>query len=130
MALHLDIVTTSAVAHSGEVAELQAPGILGEFGVLPDHAAMLAATKPGVVTLHGVEDGPIRLLVGPGFAEVGETSVTLLVDSCEGVDGIDKEAAATDLAAAESILGTGDPATPEYAKARADAAMAMARLDA
>jgi F-type H+-transporting ATPase subunit epsilon len=130
MGIQLDIVTTSAIAHSGEVAEIQAPGVLGEFGVLPDHAAMLAATKAGVVTLHVSGEAPTRMLVGPGFAEVGESSVTLLVDSCEDVAGIDKEAAAKDLAAAESILGAGDPATAEYTKAQVDAEMARARLDA
>jgi F-type H+-transporting ATPase subunit epsilon len=81
--MHVEIVTPSAVAFQGEADEVQAPALLGEYGALPGHARLLAVGKPGIVALH--QGGAIvkRLLVGPGFAEVGPDRVTLLVESCE-----------------------------------------------
>ena len=101
MPIALKIVTPAAVAYEGEAAEVQVPGWLGEYGVLPQHAAMLTLTRPGVLTIHS-NSGTNKLLIGKGLAEVGAESVTLLVDLCEAVTDIDKDAAKRDLAHAET----------------------------
>jgi F-type H+-transporting ATPase subunit epsilon len=129
MSLTVEIVTPSKVAWKGEVGELQAPGLQGEFGALPDHAAMLAVTRTGVVTLH-TGAGPKRMVVGAGFAEVGPGLVTLLVDLCEPAESVDKDAAAKLLAEAENRLVAAEPGSDEYEKATRDVALATARLDA
>ena len=82
--LTVEIVTPIRIAFQGEALEVQAPGVLGEFGALPDHALMVALTEPGIVTLHQ-QSGQTKLKVGKGFAEVGPDRVTLLVDSCEAL---------------------------------------------
>jgi len=87
VSLTVEIVTPSQVAFSGEVKQIQAPGVLGEFGVLPQHAQMLAVVKAGRVVLH-TDDGEQTLVVGAGFAEVGLDQVTLLVDLCEEVGAV------------------------------------------
>ena len=130
MALQIEIVTPSKVAWKGTVAELQAPGIAGEFGVLPDHTPMLAVTRAGVVTLHGASEGDSRMVVGPGFAEVGPGQVTLLVDLCEPASQVDKAAAQSALADAEGRLAAAEPGTPAFESARKDVDLAQARLDA
>ena len=79
--LQIRIVTPSKVAWEGSSTEIQVPGLLGEFGVLPGHASLLSATRPGRVRVFG-ESGT-ELDVGAGFADVGSGTVTLLVDSCE-----------------------------------------------
>jgi len=84
MPVSLKIVTPSCVAFEEEAEEVQVPGWLGEYGVLAQHARMLTLTQPGVVTVHGGPK-PIQLNVGVGLAEVGPSSVTLLVDTCEPV---------------------------------------------
>ena len=43
----LDLVTPERTLFSGSVQELVAPGVLGEFGVLPGHANMLAELTAG-----------------------------------------------------------------------------------
>jgi F-type H+-transporting ATPase subunit epsilon len=129
MSLSVEIVTPAAVAWKGEATEVQAPGMAGEFGAMSDHAAMLAVTRAGVVTVH-TATGAKRMVVGTGFAEVGPGQVTLLVDLCEPSADVDKDAAQASLAAAEETLATADPSTGEWAKARKAADLAAARLEA
>ena len=84
MPLDVEIVTPRKVAWKGEALDVQAPGELGEFGVLPSHIAFLTTLRPGMVTVRTTE-GVTKFMVGAGFAEVGATRVTLLTESCEGV---------------------------------------------
>ncbi len=129
MSVRFEIVTPSRIAWKGEADEVQAPGDQGEFGVLADHAALLAATRAGVVTVRKGESVS-RLVVGPGFAEVGAGEVTLLVDLCEESATVDKQQAAKDLAAAESVLQHAEPGSREAMEAQRKADLATARLDA
>ncbi|HCH66602.1 MAG TPA: ATP synthase F1 subunit epsilon [Deltaproteobacteria bacterium] len=128
MSVRVEIVTPSRIAWKGEADQIEAPGLQGEFGVLPDHAAMLAVTRAGVVTVHQGGQSS-RMVVGAGFAEVAKGEVTLLVDVCEDGADVDKAQAAEDLAAAESILGTASPDSREFQEASNNAALAAARLD-
>ena len=79
-ALAVKIVTPERVTFDGAADAVQAPGWVGEFGVLPKHAPILALLKEGVVTItSGGTKQSWR--VGTGFAEVGPTHVTILVES-------------------------------------------------
>jgi F-type H+-transporting ATPase subunit epsilon len=129
MPVALKIVTPSAIALEGEANEVQIPGFSGEYGVLHDHAQMLTLTKPGVVTIHG-GDHAGKLLVGKGLAEVGPGDITLLVDLCENVAEIDKDAAKRELERAQADLKS-VPANGSEATAIADRIqLAEARLNA
>jgi len=128
MAFAFEIVTPTRVAWKGEADEVQAPGLMGEFGVLPAHAALLSATRAGVVTVHTGGQSS-RMVVGPGFAETGAGEMTLLVDFCEESSVVDKAQAAKDLAAAESVLGASESGSKEFAAAQRKAALASARMD-
>ena len=83
--LHVEIVTPRAVAWTGNAQDVQAPGGLGEFGVLPKHIPFLTTLEPGIVKVR-TERGVRRFRVGAGFAEAGPDRVVLLVDSCESVE--------------------------------------------
>jgi F-type H+-transporting ATPase subunit epsilon len=103
VSLTVEIVTPSEIVFSGSVDQIQAPGVLGEFGVLEQHASMLAVTTAGRVTLYIGEE--VRtMVVGPGFAEVGPDQVTLLVDLCEASDAVDTNTAKADLDTAYAEL--------------------------
>ena len=129
MPVALKIVTPAAIALDGEASEVQIPGFLGEYGVLPRHAQMLTLTNPGVVTVHG-GDHAGRLLVGKGLAEVGPDSVTLLVDVCENVADIDKDAAKRELERAEADLKSATAGSPEAAAIANRIQLSKARLSA
>ncbi len=80
--LHVEIVTPRKVAWTGTATDVQAPGELGEFGVLPRHVPFLTVLAPGIVKVRSGST-VLRFQVGAGFAEAGPDRVVLLVDSCE-----------------------------------------------
>ena len=129
MPVALKIVTPSRIAVEGEANEVQIPGFYGEYGVLADHAQMLTLTRPGVVTVHG-GDHAGRMLVGKGLAEVGPGSITLLVDLCESIDDIDKDAARKDLEKAHADLKEAVVNSPEAAAITDRIQLAEARINA
>jgi F-type H+-transporting ATPase subunit epsilon len=127
MSLAVEIVTPSSIAFSGEVSGVQAPGLLGDFGVMPGHAQMLAVTQPGRVTLQ-TATGPQMLLVGAGFAEVGAHRVTLLVDLCEPVGAVDRGVVQVELNEAIAALGRMDTESDEGIQTQKRIDLAAARL--
>jgi F-type H+-transporting ATPase subunit epsilon len=127
MSLAVEIVTPSAVAFSGEVEELQAPGMFGEFGVLSDHAQMLAITQAGRVVLR-TSEGNQWFVVGAGFAEVGPGQVTLLVDLCEEAGTVSHGTAQQDMDVAIEALGQVDLESDEGLQIQKRIDLARARL--
>ena len=127
--MQVKIVTPATLAFEENAEEIQVPGWDGEFGVLDGHAKLLSLTRPGVVIVHNT-DGKKRLLVGKGFAEIGSEHISLLVDLCESVEDIDKEAAQKDLDAALSELADLNISDAGYAFVKNRVDLAQARLDA
>ncbi len=127
MSIRVEIVTPSSLAHAGEYDMVSAPGVLGEFGVLEQHAQTLAVTQAGVVSMQTGGD-TTKLVVGPGFAEVGADSLTLLVDQCEPAADVDKKEAQADLDTAFEEMAKYSMDSEEGIQAKKRADLAMARL--
>lgn len=86
--LQLDIVTPDKVVLSEQVDYVSAPGVEGEFGVLPGHVPFLAALAIGCINYTA--GGKKRAaFVSGGFAEVSDNKVTILAESSELADNID-----------------------------------------
>jgi F-type H+-transporting ATPase subunit epsilon len=84
----LEIVTAEELVYSEEIDVLVAPGIDGELGILPRHAPLLTALKPGEIRV--VKDGEETFMaVSAGFMEVLGNKVTILADTAERVEDID-----------------------------------------
>ena len=86
---HLEVVTPQGAVLEVDVVELTAPGISGEFGVLPHHARYMTALGVGelrYVTVAG-QDG--LLAVAGGFAEIGSDTVSVLAQTAEEAEKID-----------------------------------------
>lgn len=106
MALTLRIVTPTRTLVDAEVSELTAPGVVGEFGVLPEHVTFLGQLDLGVLTY--VEGGTSRhVVVLGGYAEVVDDVVTVLADEAEFPDDIDAEVARADVEEARAKLDAG-----------------------
>jgi F-type H+-transporting ATPase subunit epsilon len=76
---HFELVSPSKLIFSGDVDQVDVPGLEGDFGVLAGHAPLVATLKPGVITVFG--DGePQRYVVLGGFAEVSQDGLTILAD--------------------------------------------------
>lgn len=90
--LKLDVVTPDRTLLSSEISSLVVPAVDGYLGVLPHHAPMIVGLVPGVVKYkNGGKPG--YLAIAGGFMEVGPAAVTLLADTAERADEIDKERA-------------------------------------
>ena len=76
----LRVYTPEQQLVDADVREVTAQGAWGEIGVLPDHAALVTALEPGVLSYR--ENGAVtRLQLGGGFAEVRDNVMTVLADS-------------------------------------------------
>ena len=89
MPLHLDIVTPEKKIFSDTVDNVYLPGADGEMGILPQHAGLVTALKPG--ELRYLHNGKVeKLAIGSGFAEVTQTKVIVLTDMALGEAEIDE----------------------------------------
>lgn len=93
--LHVEIVSTEAELFSGAARRVFVPGELGEMGILPGHAPLLARLRPGVVRVIRNFPETIEMIwVSGGFVEVQPHYVTVLADTAVRADGMDAAAAA------------------------------------
>ena len=129
--LTLEVVTPDRRVVQEEVAEVTAPGILGEFGVLPGHVAFLTQVKPGVLTYRRSAGAtPVVLAVSEGFVEVAQDKVTLLVNSSEPAGEIDRARAEAARDRASEKLKALSPEDQASADVQAALYRAEARLAA
>jgi F-type H+-transporting ATPase subunit epsilon len=120
----LRIVTPAKTLYAGDVASLQAPGTEGSFGVLSNHAPMVASLTTG--TIDFVEDGDRRnLATSGGFVEVSADGVTVLAETAEFNDDIDVNRAEASRERARQRLTDG---THDRVRAEAALQRAMNRL--
>ena len=88
------IVTPDHTAFEGDAVSATIPGLAGYIGIWANHAPLVAATIPGVVTLRADDAGnEQKLAVGTGFLEVSDNVVNLMVDTCEAAGEIDVDRA-------------------------------------
>ena len=80
----ISISTPEKTLFEGEISSLVAPGEMGYFGVLVDHAPLIANLAPGKII---IKDGPSQPTVfnckSTGILEVLKNNVNILVDSAE-----------------------------------------------
>ncbi len=89
MPLTIEIVTAERVVYSQEgVDEVVAPGVEGEFAVLPQHAAFITTLVPGELRVIKGGDEEALAITG-GFFEVRNDRVVVLADAAERVEEID-----------------------------------------
>ena len=88
---HLELVAPDKLTFSGEVDQVDVPGLEGDFGVLADHAPMVALLRPGILTIfaNGAQQ---RIVVLGGFAEVSAQGLTVLADVATSVEELDRAA--------------------------------------
>ncbi len=81
--MKLEVVTPKGTAVEADVDEVTAPGLAGEFGVLPGHTPFLTALREGRLTWRG-RGGEGTLNIGAGFCEVdGKDRVIVLTQSVD-----------------------------------------------
>ena len=100
---HFDLVSPEKLAFSGEVDQVDVPGAEGDFGVLAGHAPVVAAVRPGILTITtgGTHQ---KIIVLGGLAEVSEKGLTVLADVATSVQELDRAKFAESIAEMEAKL--------------------------
>jgi F-type H+-transporting ATPase subunit epsilon len=77
--LHFSLVSPQRELFAGDVDQVDAPGIEGDFGVLANHAPFMTTLKEGQIRVYN--DGRIRTFdVRGGFADVTPDGLTVLAE--------------------------------------------------
>jgi F-type H+-transporting ATPase subunit epsilon len=104
---HFNLVSPEKLAFSGEVDQVDVPGVEGDFGVLAGHAPIVAAIRPGIltVTTGGTHQ---KIIVLGGLAEMSETGLTVLADVATSLEELDRAKFADTIAGMEAKLAEKD----------------------
>ena len=116
---HFDLVSPEKLAFSGEVDQVDVPGVEGDFGVLAGHAPVVAAIRPGilVVTTGGTHQ---KIIVLGGLAEVSDKGLTVLADVATSIQELDRQAFADQITGMEAKLAEKEGSELDHAIERLD----------
>jgi F-type H+-transporting ATPase subunit epsilon len=104
---HFDLVSPEKLAFSGEVDQVDIPGAEGDFGVLAGHAPVVAAIRPGILTVI-TGGSKQKIIVLGGLAEVSEKGLTVLADVATSLDELDRAKFAATISDMEAKLAEKD----------------------
>jgi F-type H+-transporting ATPase subunit epsilon len=108
---HFDLVSPEKLLFSDVVDQVDVPGAEGDFGVLAGHAPIVAALRPGIMTVTGGGKTQKMVVLG-GFAEVSpEGTLTVLAELANPVDDFDRGIIATRIAAQEEKIAKLEPSS-------------------
>jgi F-type H+-transporting ATPase subunit epsilon len=128
-AFTLDIVTPKKVVFSGPVVSFTAPGVMGSFQVLFNHAPLLAAVGVGEAKLREPHGAEIRYATSGGFVDVVNNHVVMLAETADRAEEIDTALAQSDRdRARQAIAADGSPHDVERAKAELEVALNRIRV--
>jgi F-type H+-transporting ATPase subunit epsilon len=123
----LEVVTPYGLVLSQEVEEITAPGVEGEFGVLPGHTPFFTTLKIGEIMYRAGKETR-HMAVAWGFVEVLHDKVTILAEAAELPEAIDVERAKRAKERAEKNLKQVSSEDKEYYTSVAALDRAMNRL--
>ena len=116
---HFDLVSPEKLAFSGEVDQVDIPGLEGDFGVLVGHAPIVAAVRPGILTI--ISGGTHRkIIVLGGLAEMSEKGLTVLANVATSMQELDRTQFAETIAEMEAKLAEKEGSELDHAIERLD----------
>lgn len=116
---HFDLVSPEKLAFSGEVDQVDVPGIEGDFGVLAGHAPVVAVIRPGILTVT-IGGNHQKIIVLGGLAEVSEKGLTVLADVATSIDELDRAEFAETITGMEAKLTEKEGSELDHAIERLD----------
>ena len=116
---HFDLVSPEKLAFTGEVDQVDVPGVEGDFGVLAGHAPVVATIRPGIltVTTGGAHQ---KIIVLGGLAEMSDQGLTVLADVATSLEELDRAKFADKIADMETKLAEKDGSELDRAIERLD----------
>jgi F-type H+-transporting ATPase subunit epsilon len=116
---HFDLVSPEKLAFSGEVDQVDVPGLEGDFGVLAGHAPVVAAVRPGILTVI-VGGTKQKLIVLGGLAEISAKGLTVLADVATSLEELDRAQFAEEIAEMQAKLSEKEGSELDHALERLD----------
>jgi F-type H+-transporting ATPase subunit epsilon len=116
---HFDLVSPEKMAFSGEVDQVDVPGVEGDFGVLAGHAPVVAAIRPGILTLITAGSKQKVIVLG-GVAEISDKGLTVLADVATSLDELDRAEFAETISEMEAKLSEKEGSELDHAIERLD----------
>lgn len=130
MTIHLDVVSAEESIFSGLAEFVAAPAAMGEVGIYPNHAPMIAKIKPGAVRVKVPnQEEETLIFVSGGLLEVQPGVITVLADTAIRGHDLDEASALEAKRLAEEAMQNRSSEL-DYAKAQAELAEAVAQLRA
>jgi F-type H+-transporting ATPase subunit epsilon len=100
---HFDLVSPEKLAFSGDVDQVDIPGVEGDFGVLAGHAPVVATIRPGILTVTS-GGSQQKIIVLGGLAEVSDKGLTVLADVATSIQDLDRTQFAETISGMEAKL--------------------------
>lgn len=88
--LAFSLVSPEAELFSGLVDQVDVPGTEGDFGVLPDHAPLMAAIRTGAITVYNGSQ-ETQFLIQGGFANVTADGLTVLAERARSLADVSRD---------------------------------------
>src|SRR3954471_2597298 len=116
---HFDLVSPEKLAFSGEVDQVDVPGVEGDFGVLAGHAPIVAGIRPGILTFTtgGTHQ---KVIVLGGLAEMSDKGLTVLADVATSIQELDRAQFAETISEMEEKLAEKEGSELDHAIERLD----------
>jgi F-type H+-transporting ATPase subunit epsilon len=129
--LLLQVVSPERQLVEEQVSDVQVPALDGFIGVLPGHARLLSALKPGGVLSYHVAGGQEKVLaIYGGFVEVLPDRVRVLADGAEPREEINVQEAQKKLQEAQKLYEGPPGGIPDPAEVFDELMRSQARVDA
>jgi len=120
--LSVQILSLTGEIWSGDVREISLPGSEGRFGVLAQHAPLLATLREGMVSVFPLAaEPPLHVYVSGGHVEVQPGKVIVLADLGLRSENLDDARARAAREAAVSPMAA-ELTNPDNAKVHAELA--------
>ena len=116
---HFDLVSPEKLAFSGEVDQVDVPGVEGDFGVLAGHAPVVATVRPGILTITAAGKREKVIVLG-GLAEVSDKGLTVLADVATALEDLDRAQFAETITEMQEKLAEKDGGELDHAIERLD----------
>ena len=132
MSLTLRVLAPDKSVFDEKVEEVILPSTTGLLGILPGHISMVTAIGIGVLKVRKSNGDWNSIALMGGFAEVESDDVTVLVNSAELGQNIDKKIVEEELEKAKKELTKleGESNSPDKMKAQEILAKARAKVQA
>lgn len=123
----LKILASDRVFYEGRCQMAVLPAQDGQIGIMADHAAVVIALDVGELRVQKEDGSEAAAVIGKGIMQFANNRMTVLVESAEYPDEIDKKRALAAKHRAEERMRQ-KQSIQEYHQSQAALARALARL--